>query len=54
MDTTIGEISFTNLYLEYIKFPPKKSFKDQKAVVEIFLITLDNKHFAVKWLKWKI
>ena len=53
MDSTLGNISFTNCYLDDILVASKGSFNDHKKIVYKILSTLDSYNFAVKWSKCK-
>ena len=51
MDPALGNILFKNVYLEDILISSKGNFMGYNENVEKNLTTLDNNHFAVKWLK---
>ena len=53
MDSLIGNIPFTNCYLDDILVASKGSFIDHKNIVYKILSALNNYNFAVKWLKCK-
>ena len=53
MDSTLGNIPFTNCYLDDILVASKGSFNDHKKIVYKILSTLDTYNFAVKWSKCK-
>ena len=53
MDSTLGNIPFTNCYLDDILVASKGSFIDHKKTVYKILSTLDSYNFAVKWSKCK-
>ena len=53
MDSTLGNIPFTNCYLDDILVASKGSFNDHKKIVFKILSTLDSYNFAVKWSKCK-
>ena len=53
MDSTLGNIYFTNCYLGDMLVASKESFNDHKKVVYKILSTLDSYNFAVKWSKCK-
>ena len=53
MDSTLGNIPFTNCYLDDILVASKGSFNDHKKIVYKILSTLDSYIFAVKWSKCK-
>ena len=51
MDSTLGNIPFTNCYLDDILVASKGSFIYHKKIVHKILSTLDSYNFAVKWSK---
>ena len=52
-DSTLGNIPFTNCYLEDILVASKGSLNDHKKIVYKILPTLDSYNLAVKWSKCK-
>ena len=51
MDSTLGNIPFTNCYLDDILVASKGSFIGLKKIAYKILSTLDSYNFAVKWSK---
>ena len=54
MDSTLGNIAFTNCYLDDILMASKGTFLEQKNIVLKILSTLNEYNFAVKWSKCKL
>ena len=54
MDSTLGNIPYTNCYLDDILVASKGSFFDHKKIVYKILSALDSYNFAVKWSKRKL
>ena len=52
MDSTLGNIPFTNCYFDDILVASKGSFSDHKKIVYEILSTLDNFNFFQKEIKW--
>ena len=53
MDSTLGNIPFTNCYLDDILVASKGNFFNHKKIVYKILSTLDSYNFVVKWSKCK-
>ena len=51
MDSTLGNIPFTNCYLDDILVASKRSFIEQKKIFYKNLSSVDSYNFAVKWSK---
>ena len=54
IDSTIGNIPFTNCYLDDISVASKRSFTDHKNIVYKILSILDHYIFTVKCPKCKL
>ena len=54
MDSTLGNVPFTNCYLDDILVASKGSFNDHKKIAYKILYTLDSYNFKVKWAKCKL
>ena len=53
MDLTMGNIAFTNCYLDDILVASKVSFTDNKNILYKIFSILDSYNFAVKWPECK-